>query len=391
VSDSAGALLALVRAGLADTRADLRRRTGLSRTAVDARVAQLVGAGLLVSGGELSSTGGRPPAGLRLNPDAGVVLAVALGRSRHQLGAFDLVGTELGSFSADHEVGAGPDVVMPEVARSLATLLADHGGGRPVLGIGLSLPGTADAVHGVSVDSPVMAGWDGIELAPYLADVADGAPLFVGNDADGLALSERLARGGSFEDLLVLKASTGIGLGIVAGGRLVTGHLGAAGELGHTKVDAAAGRPCRCGDTGCLETVAGGWALVASVADSRPDVHHVRDLVALALDGDAEVRQLLRESGRRTGEVLAVAVNLLNPRAIVVGGDMSAAFDVYAAGVRESVFARSSALSMRDLLVMPAHFGDRAGLVGAGTLALDHLLAPDAVDARLAHRVSTPG
>jgi predicted NBD/HSP70 family sugar kinase len=189
---------------------------------------------------------------------------------------------------------------------------------------------------------------------------------------------------GQLSDVLVVKASTGLGLGIIADGRVVSGHLGAAGEIGHTKVTSADGLACRCGATGCLETLAGGWALVARLADSGREVGHVRELVALALQGDAEARGLLRESGRHLGEVLAVAINLLNPQAVVIGGDMAAAFDTYAAGVRESVYARAAALATRDLQFLPATYGDRAGVVGCAALALDHVLSPSAVDAYLA-------
>jgi predicted NBD/HSP70 family sugar kinase len=227
-----------------------------------------------------------------------------------------------------------------------------------------------------------MAGWDGVALAPYLAEVAD-APFFVANDADVLARSELLGGPDTLRDALVVKASTGLGLGIIADGRVVGGHLGAAGEIGHTRLDAADGLPCRCGATGCLETLAGGWALVGRMAPGR-EVGHVRDLVALAQQGDAEARSLLRDSGRQLGEVLAVAINLLNPQAVIIGGDMGAAFDLYAAGVRESVYARAASLATRDLQFLPATHGDRAGLVGCAALALEHVLAPAAVDARLA-------
>ena len=257
-----------------------------------------------------------------------------------------------------------------------------------MLGIGLSLPGTLDPARGLSIGSPVMSGWDGVELAPYLRDVTS-APLFVANDADILARSELLGGAGSLDDVLVLKASTGIGLGIISDGRVLSGHLGAAGELGHTKVVAAEGLACRCGATGCLETLASGWALVARVQESGRDVGHVRDLAALALQGDAVARGLLRESGRELGEVLAVAINLLNPAAVVIGGDMAAAFEFYVAGVRESVYARAAPLATRDLQFLPATHGERAGLVGCAALALDHVLAPMAVDARLAAEAST--
>ena len=376
---TAGELLELVRTGRASTRTDLRRLTGLSRTAVVSRVSALTSAGLVLLGEELASTGGRPPGALVFNKDAGVVVAIAVGRSRSQLGVFDLEGTELLADSADHEVGVGPDQLMPQVAERLARLLV--GVEAPVAGFGLSLPGTVDAVRGLSIDSPVMAGWSGVELAPYLSGLAD-APLFVGNDCDVLARSELLGRPGALRDALVVKASTGLGLGIVAEGRVLSGHRGAAGEIGHTWTEAADGLACRCGRTGCLEAVAGGWALVGRLADRR--VGHVRDLVALAQLGDAEARGLLRESGRRLGELLAVAINLLNPATVVIGGDMAAAFDVYAGGVRESVYARAGALATRDLQIVPATHGDRAGLVGCAALALDHVLAPATVDARLA-------
>ena len=382
---TAGELLELVRTGRAVTRSQLRTLTGLSRTAVTARVSSLTAGGLLLIGEELASTGGRPPGALVFNKDAGVVLAVAIGRSRSQLAVLDLDGQELSSDSHDHEVGVGPDELLPSIAARLKGLLA--GVEPPVLGIGLSLPGTLDPVRGLSIGSPVMSGWDGVELAPYFAEVAE-APLFVANDADVLARSELLAGAGRLDDALVVKASTGLGLGIVADGRVLSGHLGAAGEIGHTTVDAAGDLPCRCGATGCLETIAGGWALVARMAAESEHggqpVDHVRDLVALALQGDSFARGLLRDSGRELGEVLAVAINLLNPAAVVIGGDMAAAFDFYVAGVRESVYRRSAPLATRDLQFVPAAHGDRAGVVGCGALALDHVLAPVAVDARLA-------
>ncbi len=387
MNETAGDLLELVRSGRAQTRADLRRITGMSRTAVVARVSALADAGLLLLGEELASTGGRPPGSLLFNVDAGIVLAVAIGRSRTQLAAFDLGGAELGSASVDHEVGAGPDLVLRPVAAHLAELTAAHD--RPVLGVGVSLPGTVDPVRGVSLASPVIAGWDGVDLSPYLSATTD-APLHVGNDADVLALSERLGHAASYDDLLVLKASTGLGLGIIADGHVVSGHLGGAGEIGHVRVDAAAGRSCRCGADGCLETIAGGWALVAQCAASGREVHHVRELTALALSGDAEAKALLRESGRLVGEVLGTAITLLNPHAVVVGGDMAAAFDVYAAGLRESIYARSTALATRDLQVLPSTYGDRAGLVGCAVMALDNALAPAAIDAMLLER-ARPG
>lgn len=383
---TAGDLLDLIRSGRATTRGELVRVTGLSRTAVSARLASLVAAGLVLEGEEESVTGGRPAATLVLDRDAGLVLAVAIGRSRSQMSVCSLDGAELASVSHDQEVGLGPDVLMPVVAGHLATMLAELGrSGGEVRGVGLSLAGTVDRARGVSVDSPALAGWDGVPLAAYLRDVTD-APLVLDNDCNVMAASERDGHLRDHDDVLVLKASTGLGLGIVAGGQLVRGHRGAAGELGHVKVPAAAGLLCRCGDTGCLEAVAGGWALVERLREGGREVHHVRDLVAQAVHGDGEARAIVRESGRRVGVALAATVTVLNPRAVVVGGDMAGAFDTFAAGLRDTLFPGTTALAGRDLQVLPATYGERAGLVGCVRLALDSVLSPRAVDALLAGR-----
>ena len=382
---SAGDLLELVRTGRASTRTELAQATGLSRTAVIGRVSTLLDAGLLLPGEELASTGGRPPASLVFNRRAGVVLAAAVGRSRSQLGVFDLDGQELAGVWADHEVGAGPEALMPVVAARFRELLEGIEPG--VLAVGMSLSGTVDPVRVMSVDSPVMRGWDGVPLAPYLAEVTD-APVHLANDATALATSELLNQPHPPRDALVLKASTGLGIGIVAGGEVLHGAAGATGEMGHSKHSAADGLTCRCGATGCLETIAGGWALVQRLQESAPELGagHVRDLVRLALAGDPVARGLVIESSRHVGDLLANAVNLLNPEVVVIGGDMGGAFDLYVAGVRQQVYANAAAMNTRNLVFRPAVHGDRAGLVGCAAIAIEAVLSPAAVDAVLAAR-----
>jgi predicted NBD/HSP70 family sugar kinase len=378
---TAGDLLDLIRSGRATTRGELGRVTGLSRTAVSTRLASLAAAGLVLEGDEESATGGRPASTLVLDRDAGLVLAVAIGRSRSQLSVCSLDGTELATVSHDQEVGLGPDVLMPVVVEHLAGMLADLGrSGDEVRGVGLSLAGTVDPVRGASVDSPALAGWDGVPLAAYLREVTT-APLVIDNDCNVMAASERDGHLRAHDDVLVLKASTGLGLGIVAGGHLVRGHRGAAGELGHVKVPAAAGLLCRCGDTGCLEAIAGGWALVRALQADGRTVGHLRDVVELANSGDPDARRMIRESGRHVGEVLAGAVNLLNPAVLVVAGDMARAYDVFVAGLRETLYGNATALATRVLQVVPSTYGDRSGVIGSATMVLDHVLSPAAIDA----------
>lgn len=384
---SPGGLLTLVRTGRAHTRADLAKLTGLSRGSVSARVDLLLRAGLLRESGDVTATGGRPAGALELNPDAAAVLAVAVGRSRSQAGVFDLTGREMAGDTRDHEPGTSAAELMPSVAGRLDALLdslAESRGAAPrVVGVGVSLPGTVDPAARASVEAPVLRGWQGIGLEPFLRAVTD-APVHVDNDTAALTRSELFGTTPIDPTMLVVKASTGLGLGIVADGRLVGEGRGIAGELGHTRVGAAGELLCRCGATGCLEALAGGWALVEQLRDQgRSDVRHVRDLVALAQAGDPPARALLRDAGRHLGEVLSVAVNLLQPGAIVVGGDMAGAFDLYTAGVRETLFARAYPAATRHLRLLPAAHGEAGGLHGCAALAIDRALAPGAVDSLL--------
>ncbi|MCX5046022.1 ROK family protein [Aldersonia sp. NBC_00410] len=376
-----GDVFVLIRDGIADTRAEVGRVTGLSRTAVAARVSDLQTRGLVTERADGSSTGGRPPVRLVFDADAGVVLVGAIGRSRTQLAVCRLDGEILAMTNVDQEIGIGPDDLMPDLAKRLEVLLAESGhAGAPILGVGLSLPGTADTERGCSLDSPVMSGWDGVPLAPYLRKLTD-APVLLDNDANVMALAERRDRREGYRDMLLVKASTGLGAGIISGGKLQRGALGAAGELGHTKTAAAAGVRCRCGDTGCVEAIAGGWALVRALQQQGRPVGHIRDVVDLALGGDPEVRRMLRESGRHLGEVLAAAVNLLNPDAIIVGGDMAQAYDTLVAGLRETLYGNAAALPTRELRILPWLHGEQSGVMGCAALILDHVLSARTIDA----------
>lgn len=360
--------------------------TGLSRTAVTARLAALLGSGLVVEGEDAPSTGGRPPAQLRFNARAGVVLAGALGRSRTQFGLCDLEGEVLASAEFDHADGAVPDDLMPRLLDGFMDLLRDARlEPKAVRGVGLSIPGTVDVERGMSMSSPIMRGWDGVELAPYLESLG-GVAIRVDNDARVLALSETRGHLQTHRDLVVVKASTGISCGIISEGRLLRGARGAAGELGHTKSPAARGRPCRCGETGCLESVAGGWALVQDVAAAGRPVSHIRELVDQAAHGDADARARIRDSGRRVGEVLAAVVNVLNPRALVIGGDMAPAYDTFVAGLRETLYADATEVASRDLEILPSTYGAQAGVVGCAQLVLSEVLSPASLDKVLASR-----
>lgn len=381
--DTAGQVLQLIMSGQAGSRSEIGRLTGLSRTAVTARVNQLLTAGLVVEDPVTESTGGRPAGRLRFNASGGVVLAVSVGRSRIQLAVASLDGSLLASEPVDANPEDGPRLVLPTVVDRLYALLGDAGrGAGDVRGIGVSVPGNVDKARGVMVSSIALPSWDDVELAPLFRRDLD-VPVLVDKDANVMAIAERHGPLRGVRDLLMVKASTGIGVGIISGGKLQRGALSAAGELGHIPLRDDTGVLCRCGQHDCLEAVAGGWALTRALRERGHDVGHVRDVVALALKGDPEALDLIRESGRRVGEVLSTAVTLLNPEVVAVGGDLSGAYEPFVAGLRETVYQRSTAAATRQLRIVASTFGERQGLVGCAAMINQHITSADAVDRAL--------
>jgi len=382
---TAGEIFALIRQGAVATRTEIGRATGLSRTAVAARVDRLLTEGLVseVQGGAV--TGGRPAARLAFHAAGGTVLAASVGVSRTSLAVCDLAGTVLVQDSLRIRARSGPEPVMDAVADRLVGLVAQAGvDPAGIRGIGLSIPGTVDSATGCSIGVPVLPGWAGVPLPPLLAATFP-VPVRVDNDVNVMAIAEQHAHPG-IDDLLVLKVSTGIGAAVVSGGVLQRGAHGAAGEIGHTQVAAGPGMPCHCGNVDCIEILASGAALIRDLTGRGRDVDTVSGVVELVRAGDAEAVTLVREAGRRIGEVLAGAVNLLNPAVITVGGDLVGAYEPLVAGIRESVFKRAVATATQNLRVEPGALVGRSGVTGCAILALDRVLSPAAVDELLSEK-----
>jgi len=250
-----------------------------------------------------------------------------------------------------------------------------------VRAIGIGVPGPVEFAAGRAVNPPIMPGWDGYPIRERFFDHY-GVPVLVDNDVNIMALGEHWVLSPSPNDLLFVKVGTGIGSGLILGGRLHRGAQGAAGDIGHVQVTRD-GAVCRCGNQGCLEAVAGGRALAQVLSEAGLDASTSRDVVSLAKSGNAVASQAVREAGRLLGRVLASMVNILNPDTIIVGGDVAEAGEQLLAGVREVVYKRSTALATSRLQVLPSSLGDRAGITGAAAMVIEHVFAPGMIDAAL--------
>ena len=380
VPTGAGAVLHLIREGDAVTRAEIARRTGLARSTVAQRVDALLAHRLVYELGGTTSTGGRPPTALAFNHAAGTLLVADLGATHSRIAVSDLAGTLLAEVASDLDIALGPERVLGWVHQRFGDLLreAERDPGE-VHGIGIGVPGPVDFSRGVPVNPPIMPGWDGFSIPAWFAGRYD-APVLVDNDVNIMALGEHRTHWRTAKHLLCVKVGTGIGCGIVVDGHIHRGEQGAAGDIGHIRITGHDDVVCRCGNVGCLEAVAGGRALAERLSGAGREAGHSRDVVRLVRGGDPLAIRMVREAGRILGEVLAGCVNFFNPAVIVIGGDIAVAHEQLLAGVREVTFRRSLPLATRDLRTVPSRLGDRAGVHGAATLVLEHVLAPEAID-----------
>jgi predicted NBD/HSP70 family sugar kinase len=278
------------------------------------------------------------------------------------------------------DIADGPEHVLGEVHDRFEELLRKaERRASEVRGIGVGVPGPVDFPAGRPVNPPIMPGWDGFSIPDWFAS-RYAAPVLVDNDVNIMALGEHWSHWREVDHLLYVKVGTGIGSGIVSERRIHRGADGAAGDIGHVRVSDHAEAMCRCGNLGCLEAVAGGRALALRLTAAGIEAEGSREVVELVRAGRPEAILMVREAGRVLGDVLAGCVNFFNPGAIVVGGDIAEAQDHLLAGVREVVFQRSLPLATRDLTIANSRLGDRAGVIGAAIMVIDHVLAPDAVD-----------
>ncbi|MFD9319898.1 ROK family protein [Streptomyces sp. NPDC060053] len=397
---SSGDLLELVRRGRATTRGALQQATGLSRATVGQRLDRLFRAGWLRegAGGPVDSPlGGRPSITLEFDDAHAVVLAADLDTRHARAAVLTLTGEILAEHGGTLVIEDGPDVVLGELGGWFAELL-EKAGHRPdeVCGIGLAVPGPVDSETGRVVQPPIMPGWDGYDIRGRLSRAftertaagtggdAEGGPavavpVLVDNDANLMAYGEQRTGYADCSAFVLVKVSTGIGAGVVVGGSIFRGIDGGAGDIGHIRVGAEA--LCRCGSYGCLAAVASGGAVARRLAESGVRASSGSDVRDLLAAGHPEAAALAREAGRRVGDVLATVVTLLNPGVLMIAGDLAGT--AFLTGVRELLYQRALPRSTAHLDVVTSRLGERAGLVGAGALVVEHLYAPERAEERL--------
>jgi len=365
------------------SRADVARATRLTRPTVSDVVTELMEKGLVEEVGHGPSAGGKPPILLSVTDDSRHVIGIDLAAGEFRGGVVNLRG------DVKHQVnvplrGRDGDAALTLVYELVDELIAATD--SHLLGIGIGTPGLMDAMNGV-VRWAVNLNWQNLPLRSLLQE-RYGLPVYVANDSQVAALAEYTFgenRGG--RNLIVIKIGHGIGAGIVLNGRLFYGDTFAAGEIGHVTV-VENGQQCRCGNFGCLETVASVGAIIQRAqAIAQNDPHSLLhqfaaspeeitvDVVCQAFEaGDEAVRQVILEAGRYLGIAVANLIGVLSTRRILIAGNISCFGEAWLETIRQEMVQRALAVVARKTEVGISSIGPNIVFLGASALVLTYEL-----------------
>ncbi len=360
-------VLSEIRPGSASLRADLVRSTGLSAATV-ARVARdLVGGRVLREVRLAPSSVGRPSTGLQINGGCGAVLGVSALPPAARLAVLDLSGKLLHEAEQPLDWEGGADSILSALRSSIRRLLGRLPAGVPRLrGVGLALPGQWDRAAGVANVFPRVPDWKDVPIRRLLSEWTR-LPAWLLGYAPSLAVAEQAQGAGREpEDLLCVEVADNIAMGVIANGRVLEGVSGNAGELGHIAVEPR-GEPCYCGSRGCLETV----ATTRSIEDAAPKRGTYESVVARARRGDGAAVRLLSAAAVALGTGLGTALNLFNPKLLVLRGrffDTGGEFVL--TPLTKSIQGHALLNTVRPVEIRRSALGAVASAYGAGIAAV---------------------
>lgn len=319
------------------TRIDITRQTGLSQAAVTKAVTPLIAHGFVTDAAPVRAADaapGRPAQPLSVVPEAMLALGVKINAHEIIGVATTMQATILHTIDrplADCGVTTVVDKITDVVAELVHRLGADA---AKIIGIGVSASGDVDSQRGIVRKSPLL-GWAGVPLGELLQTRLD-QPVFIDGDVRALTIAEEwFGVGVGVDSFAIVTIGAGIGCGLYVNGDVVSGANGVAGQIGHLPFGPH-DRICRCGRSGCVETVASSSAILAAVRDGRGDPElTLAQAVELARDGDPVASSAFGEASRILGMAIATMVNLVGPELVLVMGEAAPDYDVYETQLRE--------------------------------------------------------
>ncbi len=371
------------------SRSELAQIMGYSRASMTGFINDLMEPDILKEVGEGASQGGRRPLILSINGDYGFIAGYDIGATSIDIALANFKGDILEHYTEPADVRDSPEVVLGRCAEIILELLIKRGGTpEQVAAIGIGVPGPVEFAKSVLIAPPLMSHWENFSVKELVSKTFTSATVVVDNDVNIMALGELYAGGGKgLSNFIWVKIGTGIGSGIITMGEIYRGANGTAGNIGHIEADHN-GPICRCGNRGCLEAMAAGPSIAQrgrqAAEEGRSPFLSKRlmenngklmanDIGEAASKGDTAAIEIIRDSGRLVGSVLAGLVEFINPEVIFIGGGISKIGFTLLSSIRQAILQRASPLSTRDLRVEYSQLGDTAGVVGAIALTFPYI------------------
>lgn len=362
------------------SRADLATAVGLTKSTVSGLVRDLVAEGWLEER-EVVATGdlGRRPTHLFIDPARLLLLGAEVGIDAARVVATSLTGEIKAQAVAGYGSGKSAKACIASLATALLKLRRQFDAARHrIIGIGVGLPGGVDEAEGFLHFAPNL-GWSEVPVGALLREKFAGTaladvPLFVQNEADVAALGELEFHPSPLTDpLLYVSINQGVGAGVIVGGRLLTGHRGFAGEVGHIVLQLN-GPPCSCGRRGCAEALIGPRAMLRSVPGSETD--GLAEIRARLAAGHAAQAAAVRQAGEYLGVLLNNLAAAYDPACIVVGGAAVELGEAFLQPALQTLAGYAAAARLEPTTVRRSSFGADAVAVGAAALARYRLTRP---------------
>lgn len=352
------------------TQAELARGTGLSTATVSNIVRDMAAKGVVATSPVTSS--GRRALLVQLTDTGDIAVGVDFGR-RHVRIVLATLGYDV---LAEEQVALEPgyDVLgaVGEASALLDRMLVDGGHDREaVLAVGVGIPGPIDRRTGTVLQGAILPEWVGITRREL--EDAFGFPVVVDNDANLGALAEVTWGANRGErNLIFVKIGTGIGAGLILNGQPYYGFLGITGELGHTPV-AEHGVICRCGNRGCLETVASTSVMLESLG--RSGATTTADILRRGLEKDPAVLRVVSDAGTAVGQAIGNIANVINPELVLIGGPLVGLGDALLEPIRHGIRQNAIPIIAGTTAVRVSSLGDRAESLGAAAIVIQGALA----------------
>ncbi|NSZ60089.1 ROK family transcriptional regulator (plasmid) [Agrobacterium tumefaciens] len=360
------AVLDTLSANGAQSRADVARRVGASRSTISLIIGSMIAEGLVQeveSAGSGGKAAGRPSTQIALASPEGFYIGVDFGRIFIKAAISDANYSIIEQISADFDIDMPAEVAMDLAAEKVNEIIERSGVDRAkIKAVGIGVPGPVDASTGHLHAGSILARWVGTDVPGGLSRRLD-LPVYMDNDANLGALAESVygaARQSSVALYVLL--SVGVGLGIAFNGQVFRGASGIAGELGHVVVDEH-GDVCRCGSRGCLEAIISVNSLAKSLSASHGAISS-DEMLRLAVKGDIGANRVIADAGHLAGRSVGALCSYFNPEIVIVGGELMRAGDSLLTPLKEAMKRFSIARATENVRVVPAALGEQAELIG---------------------------